>query len=92
MQERQARAETSRAVRTIPMAEPARSVGTAAASCDAFVGEVALTRRLREQLCSAAALRCHVLITGELGAGRGAAHGAVRDPLSERKRTQHRQC
>lgn len=73
MQERQARAETSRTVRTIPVAEPARSVGIAPSSCDAFVGEAALTRRLREQLCSAAALRCHVLITGELGAGRSRA-------------------
>ena len=74
MQERRAQAEPAHGlVRTIPAAEPARSASAPPTSCDAFVGEASLTRRLREQLCSAAALRCHVLITGELGAGRSRA-------------------
>jgi len=42
----------------------------AEAAHEAFVGNAPLVRRLREQLASAAALRCPVLITGEPGSGR----------------------
>jgi DNA-binding NtrC family response regulator len=60
MPENRAAAETARRVRTIPAAvrEPS------------FAGGVPLVRRLREQLETAAALRCPVLLTGELGCGR----------------------
>jgi DNA-binding NtrC family response regulator len=42
----------------------------AALAALSFAGQAPLTRRLREQLPSVAALRCPVLITGELGSGR----------------------
>ncbi|MBM4384760.1 MAG: hypothetical protein FJ091_15520 [Deltaproteobacteria bacterium] len=56
------REETPRSVRTLSLPEPR--------SCDAFVGSALATRRLREQLASAAALSCPVLIAGEPGSGR----------------------
>jgi DNA-binding NtrC family response regulator len=57
--------------------EPTRRVGTIsggrapeAAATRSFAGDGPAVRRLREQLETAAQLRCAVLLTGQLGAGR----------------------
>ena len=65
MRAKRAAAETARRVRTISLAETA-SPDTG----PAFAGDAPLVRRLREQLASAAALGCPVLMVGEPGSGR----------------------
>jgi DNA-binding NtrC family response regulator len=52
-------------VRTIPAARSRDGV-----EASAFAGDAPLVRRLREQLASAASLRCPVLLFGEPGSGR----------------------
>lgn len=56
--------EPAHPVRTVPLAR------AAAAAAPSFAGDAPAVRRLREQLETAAQLRCAVLLTGELGAGR----------------------
>jgi DNA-binding NtrC family response regulator len=56
------REQPARSVRTLSLPEPRGG--------DAFVGSALATRRLREQLASAAALNCPVLVAGEPGSGR----------------------
>jgi DNA-binding NtrC family response regulator len=65
--EQRAATETTRRVRTISAAP------LAAPNEPSFAGGAPLVRRLREQLETAAALRCPVLLTGELGCGRSRA-------------------
>jgi len=65
VRENRATEAATRRVRTIPAA-----AAPDAARGASFAGGVPLVRRLREQLETAAALRCPVLLTGELGSGR----------------------
>ncbi len=65
MREKRAQPEAKRGVRTIAAAQ-----ARVAAEANAFAGDAPLVRRLREQLATAAALRCPVLLTGEPGSGR----------------------
>ncbi len=67
MAETRPETELVRRVRTIPAGQR----GTERAP--SFAGDAPLVRRLREQLESAAALRCPVLLTGERGSGRSRA-------------------
>jgi DNA-binding NtrC family response regulator len=66
VQEQRARQEPARTVRTLPSG----GAQLVEAPSEAFAGSAPLVRALREQLASAAALRCPVLITGEPGSGR----------------------
>ena len=80
MREKRAREDAMRAVRTIPAAAPRPQH----ASDFAFVGNAPLVRRLRDQLASAAILRCPVLAIGEHGSGRARAARWLHDQLDPR--------
>ncbi len=64
MREKRVQVETMRAVRTISAATPSPAGG------GAFAGDTPLVRRVCEQLATAAALRCPLLLVGEPGSGR----------------------